>query len=72
VTSSYRRVILVGGAGIIGLVVLQFTPYPTWMRIEQVLQAAVLACLLWFVLRPEVRAHFAKGLPGRDTRRFRR
>jgi hypothetical protein len=69
---AYRRVILVGGAGIIGLVVLQFTPYPRWMRIEQLLQAVVLACLLWFVLRPEVRAHFAKGLPGRDIRRFGR
>jgi hypothetical protein len=69
---AYRRVVLVGAAGIIGLVVLQFTPYPTWMRIEQVLQAVVLATLLWFVLRPEVRAHFAKGLPGRDARRFGR
>ena len=68
---AYRRVILIGAAGIVGLAILQFTPYPTWMRVEQVLQAMVLAGLLWFVLRPEVRAHFAKGLPGRDARRFR-
>ena len=69
---AYRRVVLIGAAGIVGLVVLQFTPYPTWMRVEQALQAIVLAALLWFVLRPEVRAHFAKGLPGRDQRRFGR
>jgi hypothetical protein len=69
---AYRRVILIGAVGIAGLVILQFTPYPTWMRIEQVLQVAVLATLLWFVLRPEVRAHFAAGLPGRDERRFGR
>ena len=69
---AYRRVVVVGAAGIVALAVLQLTPYPTWMRIEQVLQAVVLAALLWFVLRPEVRAHFAKGLPGRDARRFNR
>jgi hypothetical protein len=51
---------------------VQFTPYPAWMRAEQLLQALVLAALLWFVLRPEVRAHFAPGLPGRNTRRFGR
>jgi hypothetical protein len=42
------------------------------MRVEQGAQALVLAGLLYFVLRPEVRAYFAKGLPGRDVRRFRR
>jgi hypothetical protein len=36
------------------------------------LQALVLAALLFFVLRPEVRGHYAKGLPGRDVRRFRK
>jgi hypothetical protein len=48
------------------------TPYPVWMRVEQLLQAVVLAVLLYFVLRPQVRAHFARGLPGRDVRRFNR
>ena len=68
---AYRRVILLGGAsGIVGLLLVQLTPYPPWMRAEQVVQALVLAALLWFVLRPQVRAHFAAGLPGRDTRRF--
>jgi hypothetical protein len=42
------------------------------MRAEQLVQAAVLGGLLYFVTRPAVRAHFAKGLPGRDVRRFRR
>jgi hypothetical protein len=69
---AYRRVILIGAIGILGLVILQFTPYPAWLRIEQALQAVVLATLLWFVLRPGVRAHFAAGLPGRDQRRFGR
>jgi hypothetical protein len=69
---AYRRVVLIGAAGILGLAILQVTPYPTWMRVEQVLQAVVLAALLWFVLRPEVRQHFAKGLPGRGQRRFGR
>ncbi len=69
---AYRRVVLIGALGIVGLVLIQATPYPPWMRIEQGAQAVVLAALLYFVLRPEVRAHFAKGLPGRDVRRFRR
>ena len=69
---AYRRVILIGAAGIVGLLVLQFTPYPSWMRVEQAVQGVVLAAMLYFVLRPEVRAHFAKGLPGRDLRRFGR
>jgi hypothetical protein len=69
---AYRRVIWVGAAGIVGLVIIQLTPYPIWMRTEQGAQALVLAALLYFVLRPEVRAHFARGLPGRDIRRFNR
>jgi hypothetical protein len=69
---AYRRVVLIGALGIVGLLLIQATPYPPWMRVEQVAQALVLAALLYFVLRPEVRAYFAKGLPGRDVRRFRR
>jgi hypothetical protein len=68
---AYRRVIWLGCAGIVGLLLLQLTPYPTWMRVEQLAQAAVLAALVYCVLRPEVRAHFAPHLPGRTTRRFR-
>jgi hypothetical protein len=69
---AYRRVVWISGAGIVALLLVQLSPYPSWMRVEQLLQAAVLAGLLFFVARPEVRAHFAKGLPGRDVRRFRR
>lgn len=69
---AYRRVVLISGIGIVGLVILQFSPYPTWMRVEQLSQAVILAGLLWFVLRPGVRAHFAVGLPGRDQGRFSR
>ncbi len=69
---AYRRVIWLSAAGIVALVLLQLTPYPSWMRAEQLMQAAVLAVLLYFVLRPQVRAYFAKGLPGRDVRRFNR
>jgi hypothetical protein len=69
---AYRRVIWLAAAGIVGLLLIQATPYPAWMRAEQLVQAAVLGGLLYFVTRPAVRAHFAKGLPGRDVRRFRR
>jgi hypothetical protein len=69
---AYRRVIWLGGIGIIALPVIQLTPYPAWMRVEQLLQALVLALLVYFVTRPEVRAHFARGLPGRDIKRFGR
>jgi hypothetical protein len=40
------------------------------MRTEQVAQALVLAALLYFTLRPEVRLHFSTA-PGRDNRRWR-
>lgn len=69
---AYRRVIWLGAAGSLALLLLQLTPYPAWMRAEQLAQALILASLVYFVLRPQVRAHFAKGLPGRDVRRFRR
>ncbi|HEV7657448.1 MAG TPA: hypothetical protein VGP36_22335 [Mycobacteriales bacterium] len=69
---AYRRVILLGSIGIVVLLLAQFTPYPVWMRTLEGLQVLVLAGLLWFVTRPEVRSHFAKGLPGRQTRRFGR
>jgi len=69
---AYRRVIWLAAAGIFGLLAIQASPYPAWMRVEQLAQAVVLAGLLYAVTRPEMRAHFAKGLPGRDVRRFRR
>jgi len=54
---AYRRVIWLSGAGIVGLGLLFLTPYPAWVRVEQVLQMAVLAALLYFVTRPDVRAY---------------
>jgi len=60
---AYRRVIWLGIAGIIALLALQATPYPAWMRVEQLVQALVLAALVYFILRPPVRTHFAKGTP---------
>jgi hypothetical protein len=69
---AYRRVVVIGIIGIVGLVLIQATPYPTWMRVEQLVQALVLVSLLFFVLRPEVRAHYAKDLPGRNVRRFKK
>ena len=68
---AYRRVIWLGGVGIVSLGFLLFTPYPWWMHAEQVVQALVLATLVYCVTRPEVRAYFAEHLPGRTTRRFR-
>jgi hypothetical protein len=69
---AYRRVIWLGSIGIVGLLIIQATPYPAWMRVEQLVQALVLAALLFVVTRPEVRQHFARGLPGRDVKRWRR
>jgi hypothetical protein len=69
---AYRRVIWIGCAGIVGLLIIQVTPYPVWMRAEQLVQAAVLAVLVYCVLRPSVRAYFAPHLPGRNVRRFQR
>lgn len=69
---AYRRVIWIGIAGSLALLFVQLTPYPLWMRAEQVVQALVLLTLVYFVTRPEVRSHFAPGLPGRDVRRFGR
>jgi hypothetical protein len=57
---AYRRVIMLGGLGIVALGFLLASPYPVWMHAEQVLQALVLAGLLYFVLRPEVRSHFRR------------
>ena len=69
---AYRRVILVSAFGIVALILIQLTPYPAWMRVEQLAQAIVLAAMLYVVTRPAVRAHFAAHLPGRNVRRFNR
>ena len=67
---AYRRVILIGIFGIVGLIVIQTTPYPPWMRAEQAVQALVLLALLFFVTGRGA-GPFAKGCPG-DIGRFRK
>jgi hypothetical protein len=69
---AYRRVIWLSAAGIFALLAMQATPYPVWMHVEQIAQTLVLAAMLYTVTRRDVRAYFAKGLPGRNIRRFRR
>lgn len=59
---AYIRLYYIAIIGLIGIAYLIFvsTQYPTWMRIEQILQAAVLVALLIAVSRPAVRDRFAK------------
>jgi hypothetical protein len=68
---AYRRVILLGILGIVALGALWLTPYPAWMRVEQIVQSLVLAALVYFVTRPDVREHF-RTAPGANLGRFRR
>jgi hypothetical protein len=68
---AYRRVVLLGSIGIVALGLLWLTPYPAWVRVEQILQSLVLAALLYFVTRAEVREHF-RTAPGANLPRFRR
>jgi hypothetical protein len=63
---AYRRVIVLSIAGIVALALLWLTPYPVWMRVEQIGQSLVLAGLLYFVTRPAVRSHFAGSTAGRS------
>jgi hypothetical protein len=58
---AYLRVIWLSAAGIVGVgYLILLGQYPVWMRVEQALQALVLATLLWAVTRKEVRYRFAK------------
>lgn len=68
---AYRRVVLLGVLGIVALGLLWLTPYPAWVRVEQLVQSLVLAALVYFVTRPAVREHFGSA-PGADLGRFRR
>jgi hypothetical protein len=59
---AYLRTIAIGVLGLAGLaIVAATTPYPWWVHVEQVMQAGVLAALLWSVTRPEIRAIYAKN-----------
>ena len=68
---AYRRVLLLSTLGVIALNLLWLTPYPAWVRVEQVVQSLVLLAMLYFVTRPQVREHF-RTAPGANIRRFRR
>ena len=58
---AYRRLYIIAIVGLLGIVYLIFSSqYPVWMRVEQGLQALVLAGLLYAVSRKEVRDRFAK------------
>jgi hypothetical protein len=57
---AYLRVIWLSVLGIASLALLWVNPYPLWMRAEQVLQALLLAAILFRVTRPEVRGYFAR------------
>jgi hypothetical protein len=57
---AYIRVLWLSIAGILSLAFLWITPYPAWIRVEQVLQSLILVAILHQVTRPEVRAYFAK------------
>jgi len=56
---AYIRVLWLSIAGILSLAFLWITPYPAWIRVEQVLQSLILVAILHQVTRPEVRAYFA-------------
>jgi len=68
---AYIRVLWLSIAGILSLAFLWITPYPAWIRGEQVLQSLILVAILYRVTRPEVRAYFAKQ-PGGPSRWFGR
>ena len=58
---AYLRLYYLCIAGLIGILYLIFGgQYPVWMRVEQGLQALVLAGLLFAVSRKDVRDRFAK------------
>lgn len=58
---AYIRLIWICAAGLAGILyLLAGAKYPTWMRVEQVLQGIVLISLLIAVTRKPVRDRFAK------------
>jgi len=62
---AYIRLIWICVVGLAGILyLLADAKYPTWMRVEQVLQGIVLISLLVAVTRKPVRDRFAKQQPG--------
>jgi hypothetical protein len=59
--STYVRVLVIAVVGCAGLgYLVAAAQFPVWMRVGQVIQAAVLLGLLVAALQPSVRAHFAR------------
>jgi uncharacterized membrane protein len=60
---AYIRLIWICVVGLVGILyLLADSKYPTWMRVEQVLQGIVLISLLIAVTRKPVRDRFAKQI----------
>jgi hypothetical protein len=59
---AYLRVLIISVVSLAGIAYLATSgQYPSWVLVEQAVQAVVLLGLLWAVTRPAVRAHFAKA-----------
>jgi hypothetical protein len=60
VRRAYIRVLVISAASLLGIVYLATSgQYPSWVLVEQVVQALVLLTLLWAVTRPAVRRYFS-------------
>ena len=58
---AYLRVLYLSIVGLAAIVYLTIDgDYPVWMQAQEILQALVLAALLWSITRPELRVRFAK------------
>ncbi|GAA3108386.1 hypothetical protein GCM10010464_84100 [Pseudonocardia yunnanensis] len=68
VRRAYFRVLVLSVVSLAGIVYLATSgQYPSWVLVEQVIQALVLLALLWAVTRPAVRGHFSR-VSGDKTR----
>lgn len=57
---AYVRVLVLSVVSLAGIAYsLATAQYPVWIDVEQVVQAVVVAALLWAATRPAVRRHFA-------------
>jgi glucan phosphoethanolaminetransferase (alkaline phosphatase superfamily) len=60
VRRAYIRVLVISVVSLVGIVYLAASgQYPSWVLVEQVVQALVLLTLLWAVTRPAVRQYFS-------------
>lgn len=59
---GYWRLLTTSGWGAlvaISIIILS-GKYPVWVRFEQILQCTILVLLVWILVRPSIRKHFAK------------